>query len=347
MVRVEEEAGRAVTGWPMEVPGEKLAIRIWETVTEKGIGGLLAPGHKRRMGRVEIALERDRRLALAQAEQEIKAIESGAKRLEGHRLVDVPPAGRSAVAPTHAEAVQRHVLADQMRREVNVARAVLRAEAAAVEEGEPAEGKPPPDREVDDDWFYRWRDSASTVSKRELQDLWGRVLAGEVQSPGTFSLRTLEFLKNLSQEEAQLIARLAPLVIDAGFGDSFVHRVVEPFGIRDSNLISLDDLGVIDFSFTTITSVTLRIPLTGRALTSHDYLLIARPRGAEDAELKLPCYRLTPVGRQVIKLGSFTAHEGYLRGVGEVIKEMGFKVELARVRSTEPGGVRCSDAGKL
>lgn len=329
---------------PMEAPREKLAVRIWKTVIEKGIGGLLAPGHKRRMGSAEIDVERLRRLTLAQAEQDVKAIESGTKRLEGGQLVDVPPEGESAPAPTLAERLQRNVLADQMRREVNVAKAVLQAEAAALEEGETAEGDPPPDRGVDDDWLYRWRDSASTVSNEKLQDLWGRALAGEVKSPGTFSLRTLEFLRNLSQEEAELIANLAPLVID---GD-FVHHVndsLEPYGIAYVDIMRLDDLGVID-SRSGLQTV-LRVLLRGLALRSHDLLLIVKPGAGEEAELRLPVYRLTPVGSQVLRLGSFTAHGGYLRNAGEAIKKLGFKVSLARLLSIEPGEVRYSDDEEL
>ena len=315
----------------MEAPGEKLAIRIWETVTEKGIGALLEPWHKRRIGEAEIDLQRRRRLALAQTEQEIRAIESGTKCLEGGRLVDVSLEGESPPAPTLAERLQHNVLADQMRQEVNVARAVLQAEGAALEEGELADGQPPPDREVDDDWLYRWRDSASTVSNEKLQDLWGRALAGEVKSPGTFSLRTLEFLKNLSQQEAQLIEKLAPFVID---GNS-VHRdwsedrhtSLESYGISGSDLMMLDNLGVIDDSPLPVER-TISIPLQGRVLLLHNRLLIVKP-GTEhkEAELVLSVYRLTTVGGQVLRLGSFGAHEGYLRSVGEAIKKLGFKVQ--------------------
>lgn len=329
------------------VPGEKLAIRIWETV-EKGFGGLLAPGYKWVMGRVEIALDRDRRLRLAQAEQDVRAIESGAKRLEGGRLVDVAPESKSVPASNLAEQLQHSMLADQIRRAVNTTKAVLHAEAAALENGEQAEGEPSPDREVDADWLYRWRDSASTVSNETLQALWGRALAGEVKSPGTFSLRTLEFLKNLSQKEAQMIARLGPFVIDDGSSEGWVHRGAVPPGIKQGDdLMGLDDLGVISFSFIQDTTAILQIPLKGRALTSHDRLLIVRPRGGGEGRLEMSVYRLTPVGRQVLRLGSFSAREEYLRRVGEAIKEAGFKVELARVQSTEPDSVRYSDIEEL
>ena len=38
------------------------------------------------------------------------------------------------------------------------------------------------------------------MSSEELQTLWGRTLAGEIKSPGSYSLRTLDFLKNLSHK---------------------------------------------------------------------------------------------------------------------------------------------------
>lgn len=229
-----------------------------------------------------------------------------------------------------------------MRGEVNVAKALLLAEAA-LDEGDG--DQPPPDREVDNDWLYRWRDSASTVSNEELQEMWGRVLAGEVKAPGTFSLRTLEFMKNLSPDEAGLIAQLAPFVIRGQFvfRDKGGERVkgagaLEPYGISFDVLAVLDDMGVINFDVTPGVLRLIRIPSSGLTLLSHDRLLFVVPGAGEDATLELPIYRLTPVGSQVLGLGSFTANESYLRSVGEAIKEMGFKVSLAthdRERKTD------------
>lgn len=34
----------------MELPGEKLIIRIWETLSEKGIGAIFKPSTSRRSG---------------------------------------------------------------------------------------------------------------------------------------------------------------------------------------------------------------------------------------------------------------------------------------------------------
>ncbi|MCY4287944.1 MAG: DUF2806 domain-containing protein [Aestuariivita sp.] len=67
--------------------------------------------------------------------------------------------------------------------------------ASGVLQDDPEE---PPEKHVDDDWLIRWRMAAGQVSLEELQDLWGQVLAGEIKSPGTFLLRTWEFLKQMS-----------------------------------------------------------------------------------------------------------------------------------------------------
>ena len=175
----------------MDIPGEKLIIRLWETITEKGIGGLLTPWQMRRTGRAKIDLQREERLALAQAEIDIKEIRSGHKRFTDYRLVEGPVqndemaiTGTDAVSHALITTAQRNVFLGQMQAEVNIGKAFLSAETDLA-----GDAQEPPNRMVDDDWLLRWRDSAGRVSSEELQTLWGRVLAGEIKSPGTFSLR--------------------------------------------------------------------------------------------------------------------------------------------------------------
>src|SRR5262249_13866572 len=44
---------------------------------------------------------------------------------------------------------------------------------------------------VDDDWMANIRDKVRLVSNEQMQGLWSRVLAGEINQPGTFSRRTV------------------------------------------------------------------------------------------------------------------------------------------------------------
>ena len=63
----------------MEFPGEKLLIRLWETIAEKGIGGWLRPWQNRREGQSRIDVHREALLVFAQTERDIKDIQSGRK----------------------------------------------------------------------------------------------------------------------------------------------------------------------------------------------------------------------------------------------------------------------------
>ena len=61
-----------------------------------------------------------------------------------------------------------------------------------------------PKERPNQDWVARYIESASQVTDQTMQELWGRILAGEIRKPGTFSLRTLHVVSNISQVEAKL-----------------------------------------------------------------------------------------------------------------------------------------------
>ena len=55
---------------------------------------------------------------------------------------------------------------------------------------------------VDDDWILQFFENAQDVCDADMQKLWGRLLAGEVASPNSYSKRTLQFLKTMDKQEA-------------------------------------------------------------------------------------------------------------------------------------------------
>ena len=318
----------------MECPGEKLLIRLWETVTEKGVGVLLSPWKTRREGRARIGVQRDELLVLAQTERDIEDIQSGRKTLTAAgQLVELPAqdsqlARRDGSAFQEAPAIVRRTrIAQEMRAEVNVSKALLIAEAGL--EDDP---QTPPDSKVNDDWLFRWRDAASTVSSEELQTLWGRMIAGEIKSPGSFSFKTLEFLKNLSHEEALQIAKVSPFVIDGNVIFRGNNQLLDSEGITFAFLLNLQNLGVVSGVEAVGLKQTVRSSATEKfhqTLVSYNRVLIVTHEDASK-EISLEVYTLTLLGQQILKLGSFKPHEVYLRSVGQAICRQGFKVHIAR-----------------
>ena len=75
---------------------------------------------------------------------------------------------------------------------------------------------------VDEDWILQFFENAQDVCDAEMQQLWGRLLAGEVASPQTFSKRTLQFLKIMDKQEAVAFVRYCGFAFAHSNGWHFV-----------------------------------------------------------------------------------------------------------------------------
>mgnify|MGYP004460220923 CR=1 FL=1 len=66
------------------------------------------------------------------------------------------------------------------------------------------------------DWLMRFFDAVGNISDKDLQQLWAKVLAGEIAEPKTCSLRTLDMIRNMSSEEAEIFSNLCKYVMQSG-----------------------------------------------------------------------------------------------------------------------------------
>ena len=108
---------------------------------------------------------------------------------------------------------------------------------------------------VDIDWVTRFFDSVSDISSEDMQRIWGKILAGEVKEPGSFSLRTLQVIKNINKDEALLFEKIAPFVMscytdkEKTFFDSFLFRfrgsITNKCGIYFTDIMRLYDAGLL------------------------------------------------------------------------------------------------------
>ncbi len=108
--------------------------------------------------------------------------------------------------------------------------------------------------EMEEDWITNFFDKCRIVSDKEMQSLWATVLAGEANTPGSFSKRTVNFLGSLDKADARLFTTLC------GFGWFSGSTIVLPLiydekksiyndvGINFNALTHLDDIGLISFN---------------------------------------------------------------------------------------------------
>lgn len=334
----------------MDIPGEKLVIKLWETLTEKGIGGLLSPWQQGREGLARLEIRRREILMLAQAETDAAEIRAGRKQLhqDGTLLLvndgSNPPHADGRIEPTvdfstALDFGQRSAAAATARSEINAAKAILCAE-----EQLSADPQPPPETHVDEDWLFAWREHAGKTSTEDLQRLWGSVLAGEVKSPGKYSIRTLEFLKTLSKAEAEQISLAARFVVSGSIVRSQEEHLAAN-GLEFSTLLNLQELGVlagVESIGLTRTYRTVELNSFRCFLVSHDKALIVSHSDASKV-FEMKVYILTAVGMQVLGLGSFESDPEYLQSIGKEVAAQGFTVHMVDWQAISDGRFQYSN----
>lgn len=326
----------------MEWPGEQLVMKMWESLVDKGIGGLLGPWQARREGIAAADVKRHTMLIMAEAERQAESLRNGnALLLSGpNNTVCVrqePVLGLPGEYHPAAHYAATQAVRESLRQEIAVAHAVAAAEsellntAAIREPGVPG-----------DDWILRWRENAARVSSSEAHELWGRVLAGEVVAPGSFSLRTLDFLRNLSKDEAQLIESLSPfafdtLIVPANKGEQIGLPLLSDF-------LRLQSLGIVAGVEGMGLTVTFRSNLPNtfiRVLRCNRRCLVVQDLDPAK-QFTIRQYSLS-AGTEVVQLSRQPADEPNLLRVGLLIKAQGFTVAIASWKEQPNGGLAWFD----
>lgn len=69
------------------------------------------------------------------------------------------------------------------------------------------------DKRTDLDWFNSYITLAENVSNKTMQDLWAKILAGELSRPGSYSLKALKVFRDMSIIDAKLLAKACSLAV--------------------------------------------------------------------------------------------------------------------------------------
>jgi hypothetical protein len=205
-------------------------------------------------------------------------------------------------------------------RESNVVRAVERA-GALRDQGyklAPAPALPalPPGNDSEQpgtlpEWFARWRRAVEDVTTPAMQNLYAKLLAGELESPTAFSMRTLSVVHDLDQRIAEMFQDLEPVtMIGGGAIPSLKHLMTttafQPLGMRPIKMMRLRDAGLI----TSAQDATLDLSIVqkddGRYVAAmwigHEWFLFWFPIRVRQIEKQLPVENLTIAGSELLRI---------------------------------------------
>lgn len=178
---------------------------------------------------------------------------------------------------------------------------------------------------VDDDWIKRFFGHAKDVSTDQMQMLWGKILAGEVVKPGSFSLRTLDSVRNLSQEEARIFTKVCKYTVHSSpknlmfFYDAHSEFFDKEVGINYEDTLLLEEAGLLT-------------PYVGFNATLHDepphFLMIYKnnilrfefPEGEGQTMRYNNIRKLTRVGSEIYKLIDEQIDDTYIYRLASKLK---------------------------
>ena len=170
-----------------------------------------------------------------------------------------------------------------------------------------------------DDWIANFFDKCRIVSDDDMQEIWSKVLAGEANSPGTYSKRTVNFLGDLDKADAELFQSLCRYGWIFGLFTPLIFKwedeIYTKNGLNFTSLTHLDSIGLIQFQ-----------PLSGFRRTELPETFAISYSGnrldlviTDTTEKTLPIGQvlLTKVGLELVSVCNFSGVDGFFEYVCE------------------------------
>lgn len=275
------------------------------------IGKIYEPIHIKRMARANAVAVKTMQEAIEASSELAQAYNNGLIQIDNKELNGL--AVRSIERSLYQETVKQQNLESVV------------AKAYGLLENEPDV----PDEPVEQDWMARFINSIETIGDDDMQLLWAKVLAGEIKKPKTYSLRTLENLKNLSKEEALLFQKYCDYIITKDGYGYFVNEdeLWENGKVNLDRILQLSDCGIVNDSSNI--SITYKFKPNGQNLFINDELIIVcNNLDVKPLEFSFQVFPLTIFGRNLINIINKKTSNDFFLKFAKFLKKIFNDVEV-------------------
>ena len=234
----------------------------------------------------------------------------------------------------YLDTINERLIKKEKRRQKNIEEVV--STAGKILEAEKDVSNEP----VNPDWVTRFFDIVQDVSDNEMRILWGQILAGEIKQPKSYSLRTLETLRNMTKDEAELFQKVAQFVLIQR--DAFIlssEDILNKFGITYSDISKLIEIGLIQpGDFVTKNYSSQQTRETSIGIVYDDIVLIVALQ-ANAKKVSIPIRLLTIPGKELVKLIKIYPNIEYIKELAITIKKnTNAKVSYSKILGIDKSG---------
>ena len=308
----------------VNMDGLSKAFKALVDAVSRGWSTIYEPTHTVRMAKAKAK----EKLILAEAENKEKAILAVAEQQVGNDI-----------SSEKLNAMVSRMVSQEIKRQENI-NAVVQF---ALENLNSA--KTIPEQKADTYWLTRFFNLAEDVSDDEIRRVWGKVLSQEIQSPGSYSLRTLTTISNLSKREAELFTKIGNYIFESDVRGFLVrsHSNVLGANIRFEDISLLMECGLIkeahDLNITYHSDDSdIKVP----GFIYQDLAIIIQME-KKSSDINIPIYQLTTAGSEIHKILTVEKDMSYLQLVAGSIKRPNVRIGYSKLIGVKDGFMESDD----
>ena len=204
--------------------------------------------------------------------------------------------------------------------------------------------------QISDDWLDSFRKEACGKSTEEMQLLFGRILAGEIRKPDSFSIRTVKLMGQLDIKAAGLFRRLCSMSTALTVNSSQIDcRVISynnnpaqtglsVWGLSYGDLTILEEYGLIISDYNSWMDYRYVISRDGKVSALLDYCnraLALVPSNQDDwpheKELRISGVGLSNAGKELRQIVQVEESTAYTQGLEKYFQDQGFVLSIVKL----------------
>lgn len=186
--------------------------------------------------------------------------------------------------------------------------------------------------EDDNDLFWGLLEHSKEISNEEMQELIAKIIAGEYNNPGSYSMSTLQSIKMLGKEELELFETIACLLINNEIIPKNIFSLPENardfLGELEIDFGSLQILQNLGLFLPNDMTRSLENPLKQKfAIQYFDQEILFEPTHENNFAIKFPgFYALSTTGKQIVKHLNPKFNDKYFSWLKENFKIQNYKI---------------------
>lgn len=181
---------------------------------------------------------------------------------------------------------------------------------------------------VDNNWRTRFFNKAQDISGNEIQEIWAKILAGEISNPGNISIRTLEVISNISPKEAELFQKACSFATS----NSLIWKLgeelaLDKLGLNYNSLLRLRDAGLVHDNDALLRVLIFVKQIDGFPFDiGHKFYKIKNLRKPESKDLRLDQIAFTTAGKELCKFINAPLNSDYIDAFIKAKEKEGYEI---------------------